>query len=478
MTRSYNCIFFNFPDDLINEVFKYWIDIEGMCSVDSAFSNVDQRPFFEALIRRDEFTQQGINTESYYNRKGFYFLKWIDLRGIKLIYVFLDVQNKEDFALLSNINLSRTTILELVHYEPQEGSLFPLIKSCTYLEQLILKNCKISDTIMYYMPSLNNLKYLKLYSYSKLFTMDAISSVANKCVSLEKIVLIYGDGNGDSQHVDVNDSLSRLVFNNKNLKHIEIDLIDGRARNNNSSLTFIKDVAGRCVNLLECELKYYGKLDISYLTRFIKCQKTMNNFDLEVTDLEDGVICHYQFWTINGIKEVMIADHIITDDHKFENLFREIQFGDIILNDIQYISDGVVLLIAIHSNIVLKSIRIDNCGSKWSTESFIKLIINCVNLECIVLSEFHQLDFDDIIKIIKQQNVLPYLRNLSLVCSTELLNYHLIDILINLKQLVDINISECCNVDYIELSSFLFENRPEFQISVNIHSLHASKIVL
>jgi hypothetical protein len=207
----------------------------------------------------------------------------------------------------------------------------------------------------------------------------------------------------------------------------------------------------------------------------MKCQKIINNFDLEVTDLEDGVICHYQFCAINDKKEVLISDHIITDDQKFENLFREIPLADIELINNQSISDNVVKLIAIHSYNVLKSIKIDNCGSNWSTESFIKLIIHCVNLECITVCECHQLDFDDIIKIFKQQNVLPYLRSLSMVCSTELYTNHLVEILYNFHQLVKFYVAECCNVDYDELRLFILNNRPEFQISVNVHSLHAFK---
>jgi hypothetical protein len=477
MPRIYNCTFFNYPDVIINEVFTNWIKIKDFCAVDSAFSNIYQRHCFEGLIKCDEFTQKGIKFEGNYSQIGFLFLKWIYLRGLKLHSVYLDVQNKEEFTLLCKINLSRTKKLKLLHYEPQEGSLFPLIDACVRLEQLVLKNCKISDSIVYFfMPShLNKLKHLKLYSYCSSFTMDAISSVANKCVSLERIVLIYGNCNGDSQYIDVNDSLSRLVQNNCNLKHIEIDLIDGKIQNNNTNLTFIRDIAGRCVNLIDCELKYYGKLDISYLTSFIKYQKAINNFDLEVTDPEDGVICHYQFCAINDKKEVLISDHIITDDHKFENLFREIQWADIVLKDNMSISDNVIILIAFHSNNVLKSIIIDNCGSKWSTESFIRLIINCVNLECITLSEFHQLDFNDIVKIIKQKNILQCLVKLCLVCSTELITSQLLQILINSKRLVDVYVSECHNVDYTELSLFLLKNNPELEISVNVYSLHAFK---
>jgi hypothetical protein len=472
---SYNFVFFNYPDVLINEVFINWIQIKDLCIVDTAFSNVVQRPYFEGLIRCDEFTQHGINTESYYNQRGFFYFKWICLRGIKLKYIYLDVQNKDDFSLLSTINLSCVKKLKLIHYEPQEGSLFPLIIGCSRLKQLVLKNCKICDAIMYHMPSLNKLKYLKLYSYSNRFTMHAISSVAKKCVSLEKVVLIYGNDNGDSQYVDVSKSLSNLVFNNTNLKHLEVDLIDGKSGSNNTNLTFIKDIAGRCINLLECELKYYGRLDISYLTNFMKCQKIINNFDVEVTDYEDGVMCHYQFCAINDKKEVLISDHIIIDHQKFENLFREIPFADIVLNDVQYISDCVVMLIAVHSNIVLKSIKINNCGSNWSTESFITLIIHCVNLECITVCECHQLDFDDITKIFKQHNILPYLRRLSIICSTELYTNHIVEILINLQQLVEFYVAECCNVDYDEVRLFLFKKRPEFQISLNVHSLHAFK---
>jgi hypothetical protein len=457
--------FISYPDVILNEVFTRWVEIKDFCSVDSAVTNVEQRPYFEVLIKCEEFTQCGINTESYYNQKAFYFLKWIFMRGIKLHYIYLDVQNKKEFALLSSINLSVAKIIKLQHYEPQEGSLFPLINACIRLEQLVMKNCKISDIIMYLMPRLNQLKYLKLYSYSSFLTMDAISTVSRKCVNLEKIVLIYGCSNGDSQYANVNDSLANLVYNNVFLRHIEIDLVDEKPGNNNSNLTFLNDIAGRCEFLRHCEIKYYGVLDVLFLAKFILHQKTIEHLDLEVTDTEVGLFSQYFYSSYNNEKVLQILEHIVRDDNEFESLFHDVQFTHIKLKDIEYISDTVVSLIAMHSCVSLKCITIYNCGMKWTTESLKKMFSSCVNLECITLRKCHQINFAQLIETFDDQpNVLQNLRKIQIECAKQLLTNQLIKFFINSKQLTEIFIAMCSNVDMIEVRSFLLLNNPEIVI--------------
>jgi hypothetical protein len=458
---GYYLFIFSYPDAILNEIFTKWVDINDFCAVDSAVSNVEQRPYFEDLIQSEAFTQYGIDTESFHNQKGFLFLKWIFRRGIKLQYIFLDVQNKEEFALLSSINLSVAKIIDLRHYEPQEGSLFPLINACVRLEELVLKNCNISDIIMYLMPRLNQLKYLNLYSYSNFLTMDAISTVSHKCFSLEKIILIFGCGNGDSQHVNVNDSLAKLVYNNNLLNYIEVDLVDERPGNNNSNLTFLKDIAGRCKNLRHCEIKYYGVLDITCLAKFISCQDIIEKLALEVTDTEEGQFCEVYYCSYNNKKILHIFEHINRNDNQFESLFYNTQFTHIKLKNIKSISDKVVSLIALHSCFSLMYITIYNCGIKWTTDSLKKLLMSCVNLECITLRKCHQINFAKIIEAFDDQHTtLPILRKLHIECAKNLFTYQLIEIAINLKRLAEIFIGDCTNIDMNEVRSYLLLNKP------------------
>jgi hypothetical protein len=475
--KSRDLSLFNYPDDLLNEVFTQWIVLDDFCVVDTAVCNTFQRINFELIIKREEFTQRGIKAEDY-QHKSLSFLKWIFLRGIKLHYIFLQVRNVEEFTFLNKINLSKTKIVKIHHYDPAEGSIVRLVESCICLERLVLNNCKVSDAIIFYMSRcFNQLKYLKLYSNSSDCTMNSILAIAEKCRSLEKIVLIYGCSNGNSQYVDINDALLKLVQNNTYLKNIHIDLVDEWPQNNNTNLTILKDIIGNRLQLVQCDLKYYGVFDISYLTTFLLHQKTIRQLYIEVTDAEEGLFTHYSYCTSanNSVKELTIANHVIKDDLKFENLFQENQFTDIVLDNIQSISDNIIILIAFHSNVMLKSFFIENCGSEWTHDSLNKLLVNCLKLECLSLVECLHLNFDNIAENLQQYALQYSLLKLNIVSASRLLTDQFVDIITNLKRLEHICIKDCFNVDIEQVCLFLIINFPKLVLASDMHKLNASR---
>jgi hypothetical protein len=473
--KSCNSPLLDYPDVLINEWLTNWIILDDFCALDTAFCNKSQRIFFQAIMKRKEFTQRGIKSK-YNNQKVLFFLRWIFSRGIKLNYIFLQVQNEEEFNLLNKINLSSTKVVKIRHYEPSEGSIVRLVDSCICVERLVLNDCSVSDSMIYHMSKINQLLYIKLYSNSSDCTMNTILTIAEKCRNLVKIVLIYGCCNGDSQYVDVNGALLKLVQNNKCLNHIHIDLVDEWPQNNNTNLTILRDIIGCCLQLVYCDLKYYGVFDISYLTTFLMYQKTIKQLFIEVTDAEEGLFSRYSYCaSYNSVKELTITNHIIKDDLKFENLFQEIQFTEIVLDNIQSISDNVITFIAFHNNVMLKSFLIENCGSKWTHESLNKLLVNCLKLECLSLIECHHLNFNNIAENLQQHALQYSLRNLNIVSASRLLTNQFADIIINLKQLEHICIKSCCNVDIEQVCLFLIINFPKLVLAGDTHKLNASR---
>jgi hypothetical protein len=449
----------SFPDVIINDVLSHWLLIEEVCFVDTSFCNSFRRLDFKLTLKRREFQQNGTE-DFYYNQKGLFFYKWIFMREIKLLSVYLLVQNKMEFNELIRINLSSTNTLKLTHYEPEEGNIVYLINSCENLKELSLKNCKISDTVLKTFPRLEQLKLFEFYSNSIDCTMNSISTLAHKCVMLETLVLIFCLGNGDSQYVDVNTSLLELFQSNTALKHIEIDLIDEWSQSNNTNLTFLRDMTGECANLQHCDLKYYGVFDVSQLTCFLLNHDALQFFNLDIVDPNDGSNSEYYFHSCLNTRIISISNHTVVNNNEFGNLFQMLTFTEIVLDRVDMITDDVIRAIASNNNLFLQSITIKDCGHQWTANALSKLLSSCSLLRCLTLTDCIHINFT---------NVLIELPMLSCLCELEIKHANLsteqlICFLMLSKNLTCISIAECSNVNMVELRLFLLKEFPEHDV--------------
>jgi hypothetical protein len=467
----------NIPDVLIIEVFAKWIDIYDFCKIDTSLTNTEQRTFFLALIQQKGLMLNGIRAD-FYDEQGLLFLQWIYLRKIKLQYILFQIQNIAVFELLNIIILSGVKVLKIFSFEPKHGSLLKLISNCINLERLTIKNSTFSDSVVYHMPRLGQLKYLKLYSDCSSFTMDSILRISTKCYNLEKIVFIFSGCNGNSQHINVNDALLLLLSNNTNLKEMKFDLVDRMSGVNNTNLLFLSQICNKCEKLLRCELKYYGILDISFLTKFILSKPTIDKLYVEITDTENGLISKYLYCSNHIIKQIIIVNHIVYDYLTFDYLFIGIKYTNIELNDIISISQNVILNIATYSNVYLKSIIIDNCGRYWTNESFNKILISCINLEYTNLNFCNQIIFSNIVELIEKHNVLRYLTTFIVANCSGLYTQNLIDFFFHLKKLIVVKICDCINVNIILIREYILLNMNDFKISYNSSMIDAIKEIV
>ena len=259
---------------------------------------------------------------------------------------------------------------------------------------------------------------------------------------------------------------------------MKFDLVDRRSGVNNTNLSFLNQICNRCDNLLRCDLKYYGVLDISFLKHFILSKPTMDELNLEINNSENGLISKYLYCSNHIIKQLIIVNHIVYDNLTFDYLFIGIKYTNIELNDIFSISQNVILNIATYSNVYLKSIIIDNCGKYWTNESFNNILIYCINLEYMNLNMCNQIIFSNIIELIEKHNVLRYLTTFIVANCSGLYTQNLIDFFFHLKKLIVVKICDCINVNIILIREYILLNMNDFKISYNSSMIDAIKEIV
>jgi hypothetical protein len=382
---------FNYPNDILVEIVSNWINIEEVCLLDSAFSNKLRRADLVNLFQEKGFRQCGVEIENF-EIKSYLFLYWVFVRKIKLYEIFLQVEDVHDFNLLNKMDLSKTIRIELLQYYPSDGDLSNLINSCVLLEQLILQQCEVSDLMIQSFNRLNQIQLIKIYSGSRDYSMDSMSTLAANCTSLVQLCLIFTAVNGSCGDTNNNLALLDIFKSNVKLNSITVDLIDIKPCKYNTNITLLTDMIGYCPSLREIDLKWYGILDMNQLTAFVTYYVCIEELYFEVTDILDRRTSSYTINKNKSSKLIEISDHYIVNDADFLRVFKSDEFTEIILTSTKPISNVLITKISHYCKHILRSITLNNCGNNFSHHSLIYLIENCKVLNSLRLKNCDHID--------------------------------------------------------------------------------------
>jgi hypothetical protein len=468
-SKDYRFFFdlFDYPIDIVVEIVSKWNVIEDVCSLDSAYCNKFRRTDFERLLKHTGFTQSGIEIEGFCDI-SYFFLEWIFLRSIKLYEIYLQIEDSDDFDLLCQLDLSKTTRLKLVQYSPNDGNLSILVNSCVMLKQLVLLCCQVSDSMILSVTCLHQLEYLKIFSRSSEFTMDSVSTLAANCKSLKKLCLIFSGTDGESSNLRNHEALLELLQRNLNLLSIDVDLINDQPLRNNTNISLLNDMVGYCKYLKKCELKWYGIFNISHLTTFLAYFNFIEYISLEVTDNSHEVLqvtsC-YTYSHQNMSKCLKIVDHSIIKNYDFLSLFEQHEFNEIKLFRTQPVSNEIISQIAHRNAKSLQKLSLNDCGKKFTYDSIVKLLTCCKVIRSLYLNLCGHLKYVALVTFCPN----TLLEKLHIVGTSHLVLFDLHELLNKCPRLVEFRIGDCKCFDFSSLYKFCLEYfpHPAFRIDCN-----------
>jgi hypothetical protein len=343
---------FNFPQDLITELFTDWFESPAVTFFDSALCNKEIRPSLLNLFASSLYLHKGCDGYcfSYLHENRWHsFNQWIILRKINIMSTTLgstDILSGEFETLLTNKKLQEL-ILNL-----DRG----------------LKNSKIGDAVK----------------------KSALKRISMTCSELRKLEVSFCRlGTGDESDL--------ITFISRNISLESVQFNCNRYLGNAT----LQAISNSCVNIQVVHLhKCADTIDLSSIICMLKTCKLLEFMTVTTSRNDDRM---FRFRIIDTEKNVKRTSVRLTGFDEASEMDKHALMGSLYCVYVLWLK-GFTLTNACMKLLVsfkeLNFLTLDECGHLFSSIDLVELVSNCNKLNKIHLSDCCHLSNDDLFDIL------------------------------------------------------------------------------